>query len=403
MSGSTAAPAIDPAEFERLGRRVLGLVSEHLAGMRDRPVRPEPPAALLEEILNQPLPDQGVTPEAIVDFLEEKVLPYPTGNGHPRFMAWVVSPPAPAGILADMLATGFNFMGGGAAPLQTHLDNCVGRWLKEAVGFPVEGSMSLLVGGGSSANLTGLTVARHWAARRDGWNVREEGLQAGRPPLTLYASVEAHSCIQKSVELLGLGTANMRKIPTDSDYRIDLAALEAALAEDRAVGRRPFCVVGSAGTVNTGAIDPLAALADVAAREDLWFHIDGAYGALGVTDPEAAPGFKGMERADSLALDPHKWLSVPLDCGCALVRNRAVQREAFSLVPPYLKAARTSAPMPCRCPSSTASTCRATSRRSRSGPPSCTWARPASRPRSPATTRSPAASPPPWRQRPTWN
>jgi glutamate/tyrosine decarboxylase-like PLP-dependent enzyme len=214
----------------------------------------------------------------------------------------------------------------------------------EAVGFPTEGSIGLLVSGGSMANLTGLAVARHWAAKVDGWDLRAEGLQGDRPSLRVYASEEAHSCIQKSVELLGLGNANLRRIPVDRDCRIEVAALKSAVAEDREAGHRPFCVVGNAGTVNTGAVDPLDALADLCAEQELWFHIDGAYGALGVCDPAVAPRFAGMSRAHSLALDPHKWLSVPLDCGCILVHDRMLQRDAFSVVPPYLAGARTNDP-----------------------------------------------------------
>ena len=335
-----APPALDPALFEALGKRVVADLARHLATLRDKPIRPTPSEADLARALNQALPEAGVAAEEIVAAIERDLLPYPTGNGHPGFLAWVVAPPAPVAVLADLVATGMNMMGGGAAPLPTNLGHCVCRWLMELVGFPAEGSMGLLVGGGSMANLTGLAVARHWAAKRDGWNLREEGLQAARPALVLYASDEAHSCIQKSVELLGLGNANLRRLPTDGDYRLDMAALKQAIAADRAAGRRPFCVVGNAGTVNTGAVDPLDAIAELCAAEDLWFHIDGAYGALGVCDPEAAPRFTGMERADSLALDPHKWLSVPLDCGCILVRDRALQRETFSLVPPYLQSPR---------------------------------------------------------------
>jgi glutamate/tyrosine decarboxylase-like PLP-dependent enzyme len=315
-------PALDPALFEALGKRVVADIAGHLATLRERPIRPTPPETDLGRTLYRSLPEEGRAPEEIVAAIERDVLPYPTGNGHPGFLAWVVAPPAPVAVLADLMATGMNMMGGGAAPLPTNLSHCVCRWLMELIGFPVEGSMGLLVGGGSMANLTGLAVARHWAAKRDGWNLREEGLQAARPTLVLYASDEAHSCIQKSVELLGLGNANLRRLPTDGDYRLDMAALREAIAADRAAGHRPFCVVGNAGTVNTGAVDPLDEIAELCAAEALWFHIDGAYGALGVCDPEAAPRFTGMERADSLALDPHKWLSVPLDCGCVLVRDR---------------------------------------------------------------------------------
>ncbi len=339
-SPQSVPPAMEGGEFERLGRRVVALIADHLDALRDRPVRPEPSAEVLDEVLAQGLPEAGAAPEEILGYIESRVLPYPTGNGHPRFFAWVVSPPSPVAVLSDAIACGMNLMGGGAAPLPTRFGHCTARWLMEAVGFPTEDSIGLLVSGGSMANLTGIAVARHWAAKEDGWDLRAEGLQGDRPALRVYASEEAHSCIQKSVELLGLGSANLRLIPVDRDCRIQPAALRTAIAEDRREGHRPFCVVGNAGTVNTGAVDPLDALADICAEERLWFHIDGAYGALGVCDPSAAPRFVGMARAQSLALDPHKWLSVPLDCGCILVRDRNLQRDTFSVVPPYLAGAR---------------------------------------------------------------
>jgi glutamate/tyrosine decarboxylase-like PLP-dependent enzyme len=207
----------------------------------------------------------------------------------------------------------------------------------ELVRFPTAGSMGLLVSGGSVASLIGLAAARHRAAAARGWNVREHGLQGGRAPFVLYVSEEGHSCLRKAAELLGLGQAAIRTIPVDAELRLDAAALRAALAADRAAGRVPFCVAASAGTVSTGAIDPLDDIADVCTEHGLWLHVDGAYGAFGALAPRRAPRYAGMERADSLALDPHKWLSVPVECGCVLVRDGATLRDAFSLVPPYLR------------------------------------------------------------------
>lgn len=347
LAGSEAAPRVPngplqmaPEDFERLGRRLLSLVAPHATGRADGPVHPSPPASQIRAIMDQTLPEHGTEVDAIVDFIEENILPYPLGNNHPRFFSRVIGAGAPVGAIADMVATGLNIGVAGAAKAAIGLEHCVNRWLMELIGFPTEGSMGLLTSGGSLANLTGIAVARHWAARNDGWNMRAEGLQGGRPAFTLYASAEAHLCISKSVELLGIGSANLRSVPTDRAYAMDTAALEAAVAADRAAGHRPFCVVASAGTVNTGAIDPFDRIADLCAAEDLWFHIDGAYGALGVLDPAAAPRFAGMARADSLALDPHKWLSVPIECGCALVRDRGLQHETFNYVAPYLQMER---------------------------------------------------------------
>jgi glutamate/tyrosine decarboxylase-like PLP-dependent enzyme len=207
----------------------------------------------------------------------------------------------------------------------------------DLIGFPTEGSKGLLVSGGSMASLTCLATARQWAGEADGWDVRAEGLQNDRPKLVLYMLSEGHSCIRKAAELLGLGSSAVRTIPADRDFRFDVAALRETIAADRAAGRRPFCIVASAGTVNTGAIDPLGALADLCQSERLWLHVDGAYGVVGVLDPSVASRYAGLERADSIALDPHKWLNVPVECGCALVRRGSLLRDTFSLVPPYLR------------------------------------------------------------------
>jgi len=340
MSERPAAPlALSEAEIARLGEAVARRIAAHMAGQRGRRVHDPVPLAERRLLLHQPFPEEGQAPDAILEFLAAHVMPWPMGNGHPRFYAWVNSPPAPVAVLADAIAGAMNPSGDGAEHAGRFLLGAVTRWLMELVGFPRAGSHGQLVGGGSMANLTGLAVARHWAAKRENANVRAEGLQGRRPPLVVYASAEAHSCLRKSIELLGIGTDHYRVIPADAAFRIRVDALAAAVAADRKAGLRPFCVVGSAGTVNTGAVDPLDELAALAAREDLWLHVDGAYGAVGCADPAVAPLFAGMERAQSLALDPHKWLSVPIECGCVLVKDGALQREAFTLVPPYLDTA----------------------------------------------------------------
>lgn len=336
-SDTSGLPAVDMASFRRSAHRAVDVVVGHLSGVRGRPVFvPMQPGQRLA-LLDEPLPEQGTSPDAILDQFCQRVLPHPMGNGHPRFFGWVNSPPAPAGVLAEFLAAAMNPSCAGGDHAAIYLERCCTRWLMELVGFPTQGSMGLLVSGGSLASLTCLAAARHRAAARDGWNVREEGLQGNRPPLTLYLSEEGHSCVRKSAELLGLGTAGLRTVPVDARFRMDVRALGEMVKADRAAGKRPFCVSASAGTVNTGAIDPLDELADFCEREDLWLHVDGAYGAFGILDPEVAPRYAGMSRVHSLALDPHKWLSVPVECGCALVRDGGTLREAFSLVPPYLR------------------------------------------------------------------
>ena len=334
-----AALAMEREAFRRLGERAIALAADHIA---DRPAQPAHRAVPLERrrrILGEALPESGMDADAILDRLADDLLTYPFGNDHPRYFGYVVTAPAPIGILADILARTANSPGSGEDHGGLYLHYAATRWVKELIGFPADGSMGLLVPGGSTANLTALAVARHAAAKADGWDVRAGGMQGGHKPMVLYATAEAHSCVRKSIELLGIGSANLRTVATDSDYRMDLAALKAAIAADRAAGRRPFCVVASAGTVNTGAVDPLAEIADICAAEGIWLHVDGAYGAFGCLDPATAPRYAGMERADSVALDPHKWLGVPVDCGCVLVRDGTAQRAAFSLVPDYLSGA----------------------------------------------------------------
>lgn len=328
---------IDVEGFRALAHRAADLAADHMEGVAGHPVfqpmTPEERRALLD----LPLPSQGQPLEAALDFARDKILSRPMGNGHPRFFGWVNSPPAPAGVAAELLAAALNPSVAGGDHAAVYLEHGVVRWLKELVDFPTGGSMGLLTSGGSVANLIGLAAARHHAALADGWNVREEGLQGGRSRLTLYLTEEGHSALRKAAEILGLGSASVHTIPTDEGLRMNVEALRAAIAADRAAGFRPFCVAASAGTVNSGAIDPLRGIAELCSAERLWFHVDGAYGAFGAAAPSLASLYDGMGRADSLALDPHKWLSVPIECGCVLVRDGALLRDSFSLVPPYLR------------------------------------------------------------------
>jgi aromatic-L-amino-acid decarboxylase len=328
---------LTPEAFHALGERLLAALVDYKRALPARRVRHLPPVALTREIFTQALPEAGQDPEDLVAWMVEHLLPCSFGNDHPGFFAWITAPSAPIGALADFMAATVNTPAGGPAPAAVNLEGCVTRWLMELAGFPVEGSMGILVSGGSMANLTALAVARHWAAKADGWNLRTEGLQGGRARLCLYATREAHSCVRKSVEVLGLGTDSLREVPTDADRRLSVAGLADVVAADRAAGLRPFCVVASAGTVNTGAVDPLDEIADYCEAEDLWLHVDGAYGWIGGIDPAKAPLYRGLARARSLALDPHKWLAVPIECGCTLVRERELQRETFSYIAPYLR------------------------------------------------------------------
>ena len=291
--------------------------------------------AVAAEYLDSTVPEEGCGADAVLDRFAREVEPYPFGNGHPRFHGWVNSPPAVMGIFAEALAAAMNPSCAGGNHAAVYVERQVTDWFKQLLGFPRSG-MGLLVSGGSMAALTALAVARH---ARCGWDVRTGGLQGGgpRPRLVVYQTSEGHGCHQKAVELLGLGSDCLRIVERDAARRMRPAALAEAIRDDLAAGRRPLAVVASAGAVNTGAVDPLDEIADVCARHGVWLHVDGAYGAPAILAARYAEPLAGLRHADSLALDPHKWLYVPVEAGLVLVRDAAAMRAAFSLVPPYLR------------------------------------------------------------------
>ena len=321
---------LSPDQFRELGYRAIDLLAEYLAALPDAPARPPVPDDLKQKILNQPLPQDPQDPVALLEKFSSDVLPYPMGNSSSRFFAWVNSPAAPLGILAELLAAGLNSSVAGGDHAATYIEHAVLNWLKAIMTYPAE-SAGLLTSGGSMANLVGLAVMRHVM----GDDVRQKGLQRGTPPLVVYASTESHSSIQKAVEMLGIGNVYLRKIPADADQRMNVDRLQKMINADKWVGLRPACVVASAGTVNTGAIDPLLVISEICEIEEMWFHVDGAYGGVGIlAQPEL---YAGIERANSLAIDPHKWLYMPVECGCVLVRHPDAMRDAFSLLPSYLR------------------------------------------------------------------
>lgn len=335
---SIAGSMADPAAFRKLGHESIDLVADYLANIRSTPVfRPMTPAER-DRLREQRLPVEGTDGDIIIDEFARDILPFAMGNGHPRFFGWVNSPPAPIGILAEMLAAAQDPSCDVGDIASLYLEQAVVGWLADIVGYDPQAAMGLLVSGGSVATLTGLAVARQHCAETDGWDVRVDGLAgAGGKRLLTYLTDQTHSSARKAIELLGLGSASVRVVSTDEMFRMDPDALARMVEQDRADGHRPFCVIGSAGTTNTGAVDEFDRLADIATEHDLWLHVDGAYGAVGALHPQLTSAYAGLSRADSLALDPHKWLSVPVECGCVIVRDRELMRRTFSLVPPYLR------------------------------------------------------------------
>jgi aromatic-L-amino-acid decarboxylase len=330
---------LDPenwGELRKLGHRMLDDMMDHLEHVRERPIMQQVPLEA-RGAFTQPPPMQGIGAEAAYrDFVEQLLRNQSNFNKHPRFWGFVVGTGSPSGMLADMLASGLNVNMVGGPLASTMLEMQVTAWMKGLLGFPMEAG-GILVSGGSMANLLGLTVARNTKA--------EETKRLGaRRGMTVYGSEEMHVCVQKAVEMLGLGSDNLHKIPVDGEYRIDVNALEERIHEDRASGLEPFCVVGNAGTVNTGSFDDLEALADLCSRENLWLHVDGAFGAWAAIVPELRHLVKGMERADSLAFDLHKWMYLPYDVGCVLFKRQSDQVKTFSNRPDYFAMSKDTPP-----------------------------------------------------------
>jgi glutamate/tyrosine decarboxylase-like PLP-dependent enzyme len=321
------------AEFRAIGHRLVDCLADRLADVPGGPVvRDESPAVVRRALgAERSLPVEGADPGGLVGEATELLFDHSLFNGHPRFFGYITSSPAPIGMLGDFLAAALNQNVGAwrLSPLATEIEVQTVRWIAELIGFPSGGG--LLVSGGNMANFVCFLAAR---AAKAPWDVRKQGVSGG-PRLVAYASTETHTWIQKAADLFGLGTDAIRWIPTDVDQRMDPSALRRQIDEDVRAGHRPFLVVGTAGSVSTGIVDPLSDLAAICRERGLWFHVDGAYGALAAQAPGSPAGLAALSEADSLAVDPHKWLYAPLEAGCVLVRDAAALRNAFSYHPAY--------------------------------------------------------------------
>ena len=328
--------AMSPEEFRRLGHELVDRVAEHLATMRERPVTRATSSAELRRLLDAdaPLPARGADAGTLLRDAAELLAEHSLFNAHPRFFGYITASPAPIGMLGDLLAAAMNPNVGSwtLGPVATEIEAQTVRWISELLGFPTDGG-GLLVSGGNMANTVGFLAAR---AARAGWDLRAGGMRAadGRQ-LRVYGSAEMHTWIQKAADVAGLGTDAVRWIATDDAQRMDVAALRRAIDADVAAGDRPLLVVGTAGTVSTGAVDPLREIAALCREKELWFHVDGAYGGFAAALPDASDDLRALALADSVAVDPHKWLYAPLEAGCALVRDPRHLRDAFSYHPPY--------------------------------------------------------------------
>ena len=349
MNGEAGAPAalgstsLDPSadEVRRHGAAAVEWMAGYLEAVRDRPLYPDTTAESLRRDLALPLPIAGRPFAEVLETFRSIVVPGSRQNAHPRFFGYVSAPGTAVAAIADLLASTLNanLTAWRSAPAPVEMERLTIDWIRQALGCPA-GWEGLFTSGGSLANFTALAAARH---RHCGAVANDAGMQAISRPLRIYLSSEGHHSIDKAAALLGLGRDNVVRLDVDASLRMDTLALERAIAADRAAGRDPFCVVASAGTVVSGAIDPLAEVAAIAGRERIWMHVDGCYGGFGRLAPSIAERFAGLELADSIALDPHKWLYLPADCGCLLFRDPADVGSAFTLGADYTRIAQTEA------------------------------------------------------------
>ena len=344
LADRIAPLALSADEFRALGHDLIDHIADALATIGERPLTPGEPRSVVRRVLGEDtLPQHGTPPAEVLDAARELLFTHSLWNGHPRFWGYVIGSPSPLGMLGDLLAAAVNPNCGGwsLSPMAAEMERQAVGWIGELLGFP-PGADGILVSGGNMANMVCFLAAR---TARASWDVRTRGLAAPEGKrLRVYTSEETHTWLDKSVDLFGLGEECVRRIPTDERLRLRPDRLAAQIDADRAAGDEPWLVVASAGTVSTGAVDPLRAIAAVCRARNIWLHVDGAYGGFAAALPEAllagdgadvAADLKAITLADSVAIDPHKWLYVPFEAGCAIVREHGLLRRAFSHVPPY--------------------------------------------------------------------
>ena len=328
--------AMNAATFRALGHRLVDQLAESLDAVPRGPVtRDESPSAVREALdLSAPLPESGMDAGPLLERTAQLLFEHSLFNAHPRFFGYITAAPAPIGVLGDFLASAVNANVGAwtLSPAATEIESQTVRWIASFIGYPADCG-GLLLSGGNMANIVCFLAAR---AAKAGWNVREQGVTGDSGQrLRVYGSAETHTWIQKAADIGGLGTDSIRWIPTDRNLRMDVAALRRQIEADRAAGDVPCMVVGTAGSVSTGAVDPLPDIGALCKEYDVWFHVDGAYGGFAAAVPDAPSDLRALTTADSVAVDPHKWLYAPLEAGCALVRDPGLLRAAFAYHPPY--------------------------------------------------------------------